>query len=195
MSPTNPTPVKPREILRAKTASLHQQTEQHLDWGSIFSSREGYGRFLQTMFRITAGADQAVERQWSENPPAWFADRRTSAWVAADLEQLQLAAPTEQADFQFADSPPKVAGVLYVLEGSALGGAILAKRLEQQLHISAENGGKYLNGYGKRTGEHWRQVIDWLDQVLAEPASLDAAIDAARQTFDLYAQQLQGAAK
>lgn len=195
MPPTDPKMLRPREILRSRTQQLHQNTESQLHWDQVFSSRSAYQRFLLAMLRITIPADEAINRQLSNQEPSWLADRRTSAWLVDDFRKIEDGAvsldDTENvADFDFVDSLAQAAGVAYVLEGSAMGGAILARSLEERLHITADSGGKYLHGYGKQTGAHWGAVTSWLDAVLTEPAMIDNAVDAAAQTFSIFGQQL-----
>ncbi|MFI4876516.1 MAG: biliverdin-producing heme oxygenase [Blastopirellula sp. JB062] len=195
MPPTHSAPRRPREILRSRTQSLHQATEMQIGWGQIFASRANYLRFLGAMLRINLPAEIAIDRQIGATSPTWFDSRRTSAWLYDDLRQLSEAGfaqppASDLADFDFVDSPATAAGVVYVLEGSALGGAILAKTLQQKLQITAENGGKYLHGYGKGAGAHWGEVTAWLDATLTDEASIDLAVDAAAKTFSIFGSQL-----
>jgi heme oxygenase len=50
-------------------------------------------------------------------------------------------------------------GVMYVLEGSTLGGKILYKHMHQYLNMDAENGASYFYGYGSKTGILWKNFI------------------------------------
>ncbi|UUO05048.1 biliverdin-producing heme oxygenase [Blastopirellula sp. J2-11] len=195
MPPNDSKVVRARDRLRSSTQQLHQQTESQLHWDQVFSSRASYQRFLLAMLRIVIPADAAIDRQLVHLKPEWVSKRRTAAWLEEDLQNLGDSPPsrlssTQAADFDFVDTLAKAAGVAYVLEGSAMGGAILAKSLDERLHISADNGGKYLYGYGKQTGSHWGAVTSWLDAVLTEEKQIEEAADAAARTFAIFGDQL-----
>jgi heme oxygenase len=50
-------------------------------------------------------------------------------------------------------------GIMYVLEGSTLGGKIIYKHVNQYLGIEAETGASYFYGYGQETGILWKSFI------------------------------------
>ena len=76
-------------------------------------------------------------------------------------------------------------GSMYVLEGSALGGQVIARAARNSLDIHAHNGGAYFNGFGAATAARWRSFLGLLDaEVGSEPIPCAAASKAAEQTFD-----------
>jgi heme oxygenase len=73
-------------------------------------------------------------------------------------------------------------GSLYVMEGSTLGGRIIEKNLLLRLRLLPETGGSYFAGYGKRTGQMWR---DFLNRLATAPLTDVAQIKiGASATFD-----------
>ena len=76
-------------------------------------------------------------------------------------------------------------GSMYVLEGSALGGQVIAKAARDSLDIHAHNGGAYFNGFGAATAARWRSFLGLLEaEVGSESIQRAAASKAAEQTFD-----------
>lgn len=85
------------------------------------------------------------------------------------------------------------AGCLYVLEGSQLGGQVIARELERRLGIGPDSGGSFFAGDGATgTAARWRQVLAWIEAVAAAPPEADAVVAAARETFDSLSRWLAG---
>ncbi|TWT99965.1 Heme oxygenase [Botrimarina colliarenosi] len=186
--------------LRRATAGAHAAVEKAVDWNYWLGGRSPYVEFLQRLTRLIGAADAANESQLA-SPPEWFRRRRTAETIRRDLSSLagepaagagRSGTPRDKSDagFDWVDCSAKAAGVLYVLEGSAQGGAILAKIVQDRLGVTRDTGGAYLYGYGPGAHEHWSQVRRWLDQLLATPEETANAAAAANRTFNLYAECL-----
>lgn len=187
--------ISPSASLRQSTEQLHRSVEAQIPWASYLSTVERYADLLSRLACLVTAADGAVEQQAAPDQP-WLTRRRTAAALEADLRALAARGVTpstlyEPVDFAWVASPAAAAGVLYVLEGSALGAAHLSRIAARDLTITPADGGSYLAGYGQQAARHWREVRDWLDRTLAAPADLDTAVDAARRTFLSYRTVLQ----
>lgn len=80
-------------------------------------------------------------------------------------------------------------GVAYVLEGATLGGAVIARHLEQSFGLTAANGARFFWSYGSDTPQMWRQFCALLTD--AEPTvAADRVLAAAQQTFSCMYQWL-----
>jgi heme oxygenase len=76
-------------------------------------------------------------------------------------------------------------GVLYVLEGSTLGGQVIRRHLDCTLGVGPDNGGAFFVSYGVRVGEMWSTFQLALSAfAAAHPEARGALIGAARGTFD-----------
>ncbi|MBV9492163.1 MAG: biliverdin-producing heme oxygenase [Verrucomicrobia bacterium] len=82
------------------------------------------------------------------------------------------------------NDPTQALGALYVVEGAALGGQVIAPRLQAQLGVTPENGVAFFYGDGPGTGPRWKAFR----QVLAGYPIGDApaAAQAALQTFESF---------
>jgi heme oxygenase len=78
-------------------------------------------------------------------------------------------------------------GELYVIEGSALGGRIIVKRLRERFPALPH----HFYAIGENAGEPWPRFQSVLDRALVEPAALQAAIDGALRMFARFQQTLQ----
>jgi len=82
-----------------------------------------------------------------------------------------------------ASTTAEALGIMYVLEGSTLGGKILYKHINQELGLSYENGASYFWGYGQKTGILWKNFISTLAGYAVEENCEEEIIATAIQTF------------
>lgn len=120
-----------------------------------------------------------------------FEARRKVGWLIADLVDLghPPAALEYLADFGRAPSPatPEEAiGVLYVLEGSSLGGQVILRRLGPALGIGPLWAGRFFNGYGQATGAMWRTFVARLNAFGADPCAARVIEASALATFTAF---------
>ncbi|MCA2960434.1 MAG: biliverdin-producing heme oxygenase [Silvanigrellales bacterium] len=79
-------------------------------------------------------------------------------------------------------APPQVAigsldeafGLLYVLEGSTLGGSVIAARVQASLGLKPDQGVTFFCGRGSWTGEAWKGFLQALATYHAEAPSVEA---------------------
>lgn len=165
-----------RILLRSATRPDHERVDA---LGETFdlASPDGYGAFLLAHARALPPLEAAVERS-GFLPPDWPERRRTAA-LTSDLARLGLAfpRPLPRPDL------PRMAmnlGALYVLEGSRLGGALLARRLAAA-QPSAPSA--YLrHGEGQ---PFWRDFLVWLEAMGPEGRETDV-IEGARRAFATF---------
>jgi heme oxygenase len=124
----------------------------------------------------------------------WFASRSRRGLLRQDLDRLdhgrvardEIRRGCEQAVSEIdLSSVAATFGSLYVLEGSALGGQVIARVARATLGLNPDNGAAYFNGIDRHTAASWRGFQSLLeDQVGVEPIARLQACAAARQTFD-----------
>lgn len=71
-------------------------------------------------------------------------------------------------------------GMLYVIEGSRMGGQVIAKNVNKTLNLNNTNGLAFFTGNGKSTATHWKSFIQKLQ---SKNLDKDSCIKAAEQTF------------
>ena len=111
-----------RHFLRAATRDEHARVDAVFSQLDL-SQREGYGAFLIAQARVLPPLEQAVAAAglWPDAAPR-------SAALAADLADLMMSMPAAQPGVEFRN-PAELWGALYVVEGSRLGGKVLARRV------------------------------------------------------------------
>lgn len=178
--------------LRTATHSAHRAVESLPLMRALMSADidpSTYTDVLRRQWRVHAGWEQA-NADWLR-AQAWAYRPRTPA-LRADLDWLQAGAPDG------APMPaPRVVddasgwGMLYVVEGSALGGQVIARHLRR---TRPELAGA-LRHFGAATppGQEWPRFQALLERHLRDTTALARAIDGARALFAHFHHHLAGA--
>ena len=171
--------------MRQATAGQHARIESLLGLGGAFG-RGHYGCVLQGFGAFLHAWERMVAPLLPPGLDGWFARGRRAYLVDRDLAALGLARlDPDSAVVPRLQGCADAIGSLYVLEGSALGGQLIAANIERRLGIHADNGGAYFNGCGKGTAARWRQYQGLAQFHLdAHPHAREAAGDAAVRTFE-----------
>ncbi|MDB5297713.1 MAG: bphO [Phycisphaerales bacterium] len=184
--------------LRAETAELHAAVERRLGVMDPHLTPAGYADTLAAFHGFHAAWEPAVRTAAAASPvgPAVL-DLMASRWrlpaLAADLAHLGLdpaaVAPATADDGTPAvprlDPPGRLLGSLYVMEGSTLGGVLVARHLERTLGLAGGVGYAYFCGHGDQAGPRWRAFAARLTELAASlpPGGDDDAVAGAADTF------------
>ncbi|NKK68269.1 biliverdin-producing heme oxygenase [Rhizobium leguminosarum bv. viciae] len=163
-----------RSALRAQTADCHAAVDAL--FGSFNLSRtQDYKAFLLAHARVVPSVEHALEEAGIARLLPNWSERRRAHLLAADIRELgdRLPAPLPQPALH---CEAAVWGASYVLEGSKLGGALLAKAVPDHLPSS------YLTPQGPKGA--MRLFMDRLDASKVDDPG--AAVTAARNVFDLF---------
>ena len=175
-------------VLRAQTAAAHAAAEDAFALDTRLASRGSYGALLALLsgFYRPLEAALAALPGWDRLTPAVDLPARSrAALIDDDLQALGLTIPVQALRHQpVLDSLAQGLGCLYVLEGSALGGRIVARQasaaLGTDLPVSF-----FANPAGPPLGARWQALQATLDAYghAAGETACAAAVLAAQQTF------------
>ena len=114
-----------------------------------------------------------------------FALPRRAALLRADLELLGWSpAASDDEPLREIQSIAEFAGRLYVVEGAALGGQVLARSLGGRWQLQRNSGLAFFTGSGVlETGRRWARVLTWLESVAQSGAKVRDMVAAASATF------------
>jgi heme oxygenase len=163
-----------RNALRSGTSDCHAVVDRLFGRFDL-SDRGGYSAFLLAHARVIPAVEQALARGGIASLLPDWADRRRSDMLTADLTALKLTSPPPLAVDDFS-SEDELWGAVYVLEGSKLGGAMLAKQVPEALPS------RYLSHQGPRGA--MKAFMERLDG--AHIIDEDCTIAAARSIFDHF---------
>lgn len=166
----------PRSLIRDRTRACHATVD------SLFSRftlalPTGYQSLLVAQARAYPSIENALDMAGAASILADWRGRRRSDFLLADLADLHIPAPPTIAPPIF-DDESKILGGIYVLEGSRLGGAILAK----QIPSSAPR--QFLTA--PTVAGAWRAFLTLLDARLDHEPALAAAIETAKACFRCF---------
>lgn len=164
-----------RHALREATAAKHEALDQALS--HALNGRDGYVRFLRGTLRVLSANESALDALEGLELKA-----RIEA-LQQDLEELSAASSIDPSASVPKD-PAQSWGAAYVIEGSGLGGLVLAKRAAE-LGIGAT---RYLTLRGSQTMASFRAFVARLERwaAVASHPERTAAVNGALQMFSEY---------
>jgi len=184
-----------RDRLRGATSTAHVRLDARFAQG-LREARQ-YRHYLLGMQAFVANAESALAS--AVLGPSWRAwrDPVRTHWLDEDLAALGLA-PLPPGPVLQIQSDADAAGVLYVIEGSALGATQLVGDAQALGHQPGA-GATFLHRHGGfGVGKRWRAFVQCLEvadfDVAAERAMLEAAARAfASAEHEFHRAELAGA--
>ena len=174
------------QCLRESTRADHLRLEGVLNLLDPELTRERYGRVLVGFHAFYAPLEAQLQRHHRTAPLALdFILPRRASLLVADLEVLGLSpAARDVALMPEIRTHSEFAGRLYVVEGAALGGLVLARHLADKWALDRESGTAFFSGSGPiETGRRWAQILTWLERVTRSAAESRDMVAAASATF------------
>lgn len=182
--------------LRAATGDLHQRLHEHPLMVELFTrpSLDTYQAALRGFLQFYRPLEPALVeccRRFGVAERYRVAARTT--WLVADLESLGCACERPKSRANRPNPPPlnsigDLAGCLYVIEGSALGGPAILRRIHGEL--SVDGACRYFTSGGQRTRQSWESYQEFCERVCDSAALRRAAMRTARLTFESVAECL-----
>ena len=174
------------ERLRLETAPDHELVEQSVPLMDEGLSRDTYVACLRKLHGVVA----AWENWAAANAPAWIhpylANRQRAQllrldliWFGADHSDQQRPTLPEIADAS------SLLGAMYVMEGSTLGGQLIARHVERVLNLVPGQGDAYFRGHTDQTGRLWKEFCDLLRTQVPD-SETDAVVAGAKAMFHAF---------
>ncbi len=180
--------------LRRETADLHAAVEEAAGLPRSVRSREDYAALLTQLLRFHVSAESALgDEVWSRRWAGLGIDLRRyrrSALLVGDLTAMgaRVACPVEAAPLVVSTFPAAL-GCLYVVEGSALGGRVIAPVVRNRLGQVSTS---FFDSAGRDHPRPWRDLRGALQRYGESEPDHDEVIDGARATFVAFQTQVAG---
>lgn len=182
-----------RKRLRAATHAIHVRLDHHPLLVGITKpgyAIASYGQVLLGYFHLYAKLEAGIAAALKRLHLGFdYQSRLKLPWIRADLllfgidpladEYLPRHAPTP---FVISNAA-QLAGWLYAIEGSTLGGQVIARHVAKNLGLTSADGARFFNGYGQETAERWNVFEGFLQCVCVDEGSQRQACDAAVTAF------------
>ncbi|MCY7399060.1 MAG: biliverdin-producing heme oxygenase [Sphingomonas bacterium] len=173
-------------FLRLNTREWHDRVDAAFEQFDLTTER-GYRSFLEAHAQVIPLCELHLANSGAERRfPGWLGTMRMPA-LMADLDAMggtwQTPPDIAGNEKRFDTAGPALVGMIYVLEGSRLGGRILAKRVERGGNARCRSATEYLRHDG---GVSWRSFLDRLHTLELSELETEAALAASIKIFRLF---------
>ena len=175
--------------LREDTREAHDRVEAAPALSCLLSpvlTVDAYVSALQFLRSFQAGALRRVEGSMSLLPPACRPDPSRLVALDADLAWFKAPLRRELALSPRLEQPEQALGVIYVVEGSSLGGRVIGRAVSQSLGVTDGAGGAFFCGQtADAARDRWRAFAYNLDKFgeTMDPVARRSVIDGAVTAF------------
>jgi len=182
------------KALREKTRPHHQAIERNRLLTELLRptlTRDVYTEVLARFYGFLKPLEELLLQNGVEaGLEALLKDRLKTDLLEGDLGQMGVDVDALRriplcSELPACDRPSKCMGILYVLEGSTLGGQMIAAAVKNSLGIDTGSGAAYFNGYGTSTRTMWEgtcRLLEKYDQ--GTETERAETVAAAADTFD-----------
>lgn len=182
------------EALRKTTRPHHEAIEQNRLLSEVLRPTLTRDVYVEVLARFY-GFLKPLEKELLLNSSAAgygeiFESRAKTELLESDLIEMGLDAGAISriplcTELPSCDRTSRCMGILYVIEGSTLGGQMIAAAVKKSLGIEAGSGGAYFNGYGPSTRMMWKDTCRVLeDYGQGTETERAETVAAAVDTFD-----------
>lgn len=173
------------ETIKQATKSHHSSVEKILIRKlKNLTSKEDYAQLLYQLYGFYNSVEAAVHAVVDYSIVPDISQRHHVANLKSDLYNLGITAGNIENPFaKTINSLSRAMGVLYVIEGSTLGGQIIASMLKKQIPSLNNTELSYFLSYGEATMNMWsafKNTSENIYPIMDEKS----AIDGAKETFE-----------
>lgn len=159
------------EYLKQNTAEYHDAAEKLFNSEKIFNKTftlEDYKKIIHTNYLMLLHSENKIFRSLSDkySEKLQLNNRIKLPLIEKDLESLSLENQTVSHDLQF-DNEHEALGAMYVIEGSTLGGNVIAKQLSKTEGFDNVTF-NFFGCYQENTGPMWKNFKEVLDTEVTE---------------------------
>jgi heme oxygenase (biliverdin-IX-beta and delta-forming) len=181
--------------LKRETQPSHVELERRLDILNRLRTPSDYRKLLEAFYGLYQPLELKIAGSLHQIAP-WLPDigsRLRATSLRIDLRVLGNLCPE---DLPIAYFPPlglsEIFGVLYVLEGSTLGGQIISRQIASHLDFTPENGCSFFACHGAETREMWKIFSEAIETYAgSHPEDRLTMIRSAMATFGTFADWFQ----
>jgi heme oxygenase len=172
--------------LKNDTRSEHEGLERAVDLAWYLGEVERYRMLLRLFYGFHRGWEAQLMAQAPEDVQLFYLDRRKTPLLEDDLRLLgdsdEDLRRVRLCRFGNLASRARALGSMYVVEGSTLGGQVIARIVEAELGYRQGAGYSFFRGYGTETATMWRGLQDFLTRA-AQGTPDEEVVAEARQMF------------
>jgi heme oxygenase len=178
------------EQIRSASLTEHEKLEKTLfPYLTNLKTKRDYRRLLHAFYGYVMPVQELISQHVNEEMMPDISQRRNAALLLQDLVALEdTERPRLCTDLPKINSHEAAMGALYVLEGSTLGGKIIAGMIAEKL--GSTEALHFFRGYGEHTGKMWRNFLNILELNHDEKHNR-IIVESAGETFTLFERWLK----
>lgn len=159
------------EYLKKHTAEYHDAAEKLFNSEKIFNrtfTLEDYKKIINTNYLMLLHSEDKIFNNLSDKyaEKLQLNNRKKLSLIEKDLESLSLDNQTASHDLELSNEHEAL-GAMYVIEGSTLGGNVIAKQLSKTEGFD-EVSFNFFGCYQENTGPMWKNFKEVLDTEVSE---------------------------
>lgn len=174
-------------ILKEQTKQQHDDTEAKLQSQKIFDKSytlDDYKTLLIHNYQLISRYEPQIQEQLKGYPELKLDLRSKIDALKVDLNNLNIETENENPT-QNLENEAEAFGALYVMEGSTLGGNVIAKQLKKNPEFENVEF-NYFGVYGENTGPYWQEFKSIIDEKITEEQYNDC-VTGAKKAYHLLA--------
>lgn len=173
------------DYLKKHTAAYHDAAEKLFNSKKIFDKTftlEDYKKIIGTNYLMLLHSEERIFNSFSEDlaEKLQLEDRKKLPLIEKDLASLSLKNRTAHHELEFTGENEAL-GALYVIEGSTLGGNVIAKQLSKTEGFDGITF-NFFGCYRENTGPMWKNFKEILDTEVDEQ-SYDEVLSGAKKLY------------
>ncbi|BEV71311.1 hypothetical protein THUN1379_07930 [Paludibacterium sp. THUN1379] len=180
-----------QQYLQQATRAAHQHLDQHALLRPLLHkalSRQSYGDALAALHGLYAESERVILASQALMANGFdYRPRRRLPSLQQDLQALQRQPWALRQALQTPGDTAEWIGYLYTLEGSALGGQFIARKVRETLGETIPL--RFFHGRGRQTEALWQDFLHYAEAT-CPPAQYPAAARGADRVFRLFAAHL-----
>jgi heme oxygenase (biliverdin-IX-beta and delta-forming) len=159
------------EYLKQNTAEYHDAAEKLFNSEKIFNKTftlEDYKKIIHTNYLMLLHSEDKIFNSLTDKyaEKLQLDDRKKLSLIEKDLESLSLKNQTASHPLEF-ENEHEALGAMYVIEGSTLGGNVIAKQLSKTEGFDDVTF-NFFGCYQENTGPMWKNFKEVLDTEVSE---------------------------
>ncbi|MDR6158444.1 MULTISPECIES: biliverdin-producing heme oxygenase [Chryseobacterium] len=159
------------EYLKENTAEYHDAAEKLFNSKKIFSKTftlRDYKKIIHTNYLMLLHSEEKIFRKLADkySEKLKLRDRKKLPLIEEDLKSLSLNGSTPSHELEFINEREAL-GAMYVIEGSTLGGNVIAKQLSKTEGFD-DITFNFFGCYHENTGAMWKNFKETLDAEIHE---------------------------
>ncbi len=185
-----------RDALKDATNDYHNRLNQHNLLAGLTQpsySLDMYRTLLSAYYILYQALEsRLIAFQSPQSGQLDYSQRIKLPWICNDLAFLgiepiaTIKSTALTIPVPTASSIGEYTGVLYVIEGSMLGGQLISRSLAENHGLSGETGACFYHGYGKNTATMWKDFLGFAESIAEDAGERRLAERAACHTFQFF---------